>query len=381
MTFTDKQVRALKAKLAHRHVRTRQSNGVTLAYVEGWHVIAEANRIFGFENWDRRTLEPRCLWRETERGHIVCFYATRVRIKVRAGATLIVREGIGTGVGRAAQADVAHEIALKAAETDATKRALATFGNPFGLALYDKGHHGVSKPKRPQGAPCASPPGSVMAGVLSLKVGREDQFATQEGLLAALDHHLQGIRTLNDLYAFWEDNKSNLSVLDRSPQHRDLAQSIILRLKDKARAFKADQPPVEAVPQASPDPGSRVLIPKERRVRDKTHLDYVRSKPCVICGRTPVHAHHLRFAQKRAMGLKVSDEFTVPLCSIHHDEVHRTGDERAWWARHGIIEPLKTAEKLWAQSRGQSDPDEAAPTKNPIAMEARPQDRVSRDIQ
>ncbi len=377
MTFSDKQVRALKAKLAHRHVKTRQSNGMTLAYVEGWHVIAEANRIFGFEHWDRRTLEPRCLWRETERGNIVCFYATRVRIKVRAGDTLIVREGIGTGVGRAAQADVAHEIALKAAETDATKRALATFGNPFGLALYDKSQHGVSKPKRPQGAPCASTSGSVMAGVLSLKVGREDQFATQEGLLAALDRHLEGIKTLKDLYAFWEDNKSNLSSLDQDPQHRDLAQSIILRLKDKARAFKVDQTPLEAVPQASPAPGSRFLIPKERRVRDKTHLDYVRSKPCVICGRTPVHAHHLRFAQRRAMGLKVSDEFTVPLCSIHHDEIHRTGDERAWWARHGIIEPLKLAEKFWAQSRGQNDPDEHAPTKSAVAMEARPQDRVS----
>lgn len=154
-------------------------------------------------------------------------------------------------------------------------------------------------------------------------------------------------------------------------------QSIILRLKGKARAFKAEQTPVEAVPRASPNPGSGFLIPKDRRVRDKTHLDYVRSKPCVICGRTPVHAHHLRFAQRRAMGLKVSDEFTVPLCSIHHDEIHRTGDERAWWARHGIIEPLKLAEKFWAQSRGQSDPDEHAPIKSAVAMEARPQDRVS----
>lgn len=87
---------------------------MSIAYVEGWHVIAEAT------------------------GLTVCFYSNRVRVTVRAGEIAIVREGIGTGSGRAAQAEVAHEIALKAAETDATKRALATFGNPFGLALYDK---------------------------------------------------------------------------------------------------------------------------------------------------------------------------------------------------------------------------------------------------
>jgi hypothetical protein len=56
------------------------------------------------------------------------------------------------------------------------------------------------------------------------------------------------------------------------------------------------------------------------------------------------------------MGLKVSDEYTLPLCNIHHDDVHRTGDERAWWARHGIIEPLKYAARLWGMSRQRRDP-------------------------
>lgn len=65
----------------------------------------------------------------------------------------------------------------------------------------------------------------------------------------------------------------------------------------------------------------------------------------------PAYAHHLRFAQPRAMSLKVSDEFTVPLCAGRHDALHKTGDERAWWARHGIIEPLKMAERLWTASR------------------------------
>lgn len=109
-------------------------------------------------------------------------------------------------------------------------------------------------------------------------------------------------------------------------------------------------------------------------MRDKNHLAFVATHQCVICGRHPVHAHHLKFAQPRAMAMKVSDEFTVPLCAIHHDELHRTSDERAWWARHGIIEPLKLAAKLWdASQRGAGGtvpidaPDEALPPAAPKA--------------
>jgi hypothetical protein len=67
----------------------------------------------------------------------------------------------------------------------------------------------------------------------------------------------------------------------------------------------------------------------------------------------------VRFAQGRAMGRKVSDEFTVPLCNAHHDSVHRTGDEPAWWARHGIIDPLKIAARLWSASRQGGNGEEA----------------------
>ena len=97
MAFSDKQRKALKAKLSHRHVKTRSQQGATIAYVEGWHSIAEANRIFGFDSWDRQTQSPRCIWSEMQRGEHVCFYSTKVRITVRAGGTTTVREGIGTG--------------------------------------------------------------------------------------------------------------------------------------------------------------------------------------------------------------------------------------------------------------------------------------------
>ena len=71
-------------------------------------------------------------------------------------------------------------------------------------------------------------------------------------------------------------------------------------------------------------------LPEPRRFRDKTHVKFVAKQPCLICGRMPSDAHHLRFAQPRALGRKVSDELVVPLCRGHHREVHRSGDEASW---------------------------------------------------
>jgi hypothetical protein len=88
-----------------------------------------------------------------------------------------------------------------------------------------------------------------------------------------------------------------------------------------------------------------------RRHRDKTHLRFVALQPCLICARTPSDAHHLRFAQPRAMGRKNSDEFTVPLCRMHHSQNHRVGNEAEWWRSSGI-DPLPVANRLWGISRG-----------------------------
>jgi hypothetical protein len=95
---------------------------------------------------------------------------------------------------------------------------------------------------------------------------------------------------------------------------------------------------------------SELTFSELRRHRDKTHLKFVASHPCLVCGRSPADAHHLRFAQPRGMGLKVSDEFTVPLCRTHHRDNHRFGDEQAWWDRQKI-EPVGTARELWVLTR------------------------------
>jgi ERF superfamily len=92
-----------------------------------------------------------------------------------------------------------------------------------------------------------------------------------------------------------------------------------------------------------------LALPAPRRIRDREHVKLVAKQPCLVCGRRPADAHHLRFAQSRALGRKVSDEFTVPLCRGHHREVHHCGDETAWWNK-AEIDPTTSARALWLKT-------------------------------
>jgi hypothetical protein len=113
------------------------------------------------------------------------------------------------------------------------------------------------------------------------------------------------------------------------------------------------------------EPEGLVAISKPVRERDRDHLRFVTSQPCLVCGRTPSDAHHIKFAEHRAMGRKVSDRFAVPICRLHHRELHRRGDERAWWLSQGI-DPLAIAASLWGRTHAiasvavASDSDRAA---------------------
>lgn len=143
--------RALTAKLDPAHVKTRSQAGRTLSYIEGWHAIAEANRIFGFGAWVRETLALDCVSSSArkigkppnQRDGWAVTYVARVRVTVDG----VLRDGTGAGHGIDADLGLAHESAAKEAETDAMKRALMTFGNPFGLALYDKHQANVGRPE------------------------------------------------------------------------------------------------------------------------------------------------------------------------------------------------------------------------------------------
>jgi hypothetical protein len=92
-----------------------------------------------------------------------------------------------------------------------------------------------------------------------------------------------------------------------------------------------------------------IAIRKPVRERDRDHLRFVAAQPCLVCGRTPSDPHHIKFAEHRAMGRRVSDRFAVPVCRLHHRELHRRGNERAWWQKQGI-DPLVIAASLWAKT-------------------------------
>jgi hypothetical protein len=99
-----------------------------------------------------------------------------------------------------------------------------------------------------------------------------------------------------------------------------------------------------------------LAITKTVRHRNKEHLRFVRTQPCLVCERQPSDAHHLRFAQPQALGRKVSDEFVVPLCRVHHREVHRSGFELQWWNDRKLT-PLARAAELWRRTQSAQSGD------------------------
>jgi hypothetical protein len=342
MALSHTQVHQLRAKLEARHVKTRKANGADLYYVEGWHVIAEANRIFGYDAWDRRTLANRCVWSGAGGAYHEAAYTAKVRVSVRAGDITIVREGSGSGEAKAPTPGQAHELALKGAETDATKRALATFGNPFGLALYDREQIGVRRRRAGKAVPAIGP------WILrSVSGADEASFDRPSEFAAALRKAMSEARDIELLFAVWEQNVETVRALNRglkqdSSARSGIAPHLVAHLKQCAITLvkpenRSKGPETVSEPRTHNGAGGKKIdksvltISEPKRIRSKEHLRFVAQHPCLICGRSPSHAHHIRFAQSRGLGLKVSDEFTVPLCAIHHQQNHARGEEQLWW--------------------------------------------------
>ena len=131
MSFNEEQKKLLNQKINKNNVSFRSGGGgQQLAYVESWHVIQEANRIFGFDGWSSETIETSLVFEDAK----CVSYIAKVRITVAN----IIREGTGAGHGRMGGVGDKHESAIKEAESDARKRALMQFGDSFGLSLYDK---------------------------------------------------------------------------------------------------------------------------------------------------------------------------------------------------------------------------------------------------
>lgn len=315
MGFSAKQIQALRRSVDKRSIRTREANGRQLSYIEGWYAISQANRIFGFDGWSRETTESRCVIGRESRGTFLAVYLAKVRITVLAKGATIIREGHGTGEGRGDSPGEVHDIALKAAETDATKRALATFGKPFGLELYRNGRS-ASGHKTPPIQPFLANPNAPIA--------------------------------------FHPDDTTPIPRPSKYNGRRQ-AQSVSGLPPEDRRGATVSASPLPPFVTESPaiSPGkidkSVLAIGEPKRLRDKAHLRFVASQPCLVCGRLPSDPHHLRFAQPRALGLKVSDEFTVPLCRGHHRQLHQAGNEVAWWEDLDI-NVLGIARGLWEQT-------------------------------
>lgn len=354
MGFSAKQLQALRRHVDERWVRTRETHGRELSYIEGWYAISQANRIFGFDGWSRETLDSKCVLARENRGSFIAVYTAKVRVTVAAGEAQVIREGHGTGEARGDSPGEVHDTALKAAETDATKRALATFGRPFGLELYvnrldarrSASNTRASSRQTPDSA-SAEHSSASRAG----SIGPETQSARPQTPSALASGH--GSTPADNMVAL-PALPSDHSPIRRPSRHygreRYLASRIGELMQEAKQAAEASIVPS----QPDPLPASRIdksVLPfgEPKRIRDKAHLKFVASQPCLVCGRQPADAHHLRFAQPRALGLKVSDEFTVPLCRGHHRQLHQTGNEPAWWDDLDI-NALEIAKTLWQQS-------------------------------
>ena len=306
MAFSEKQLKALARGVPEQAIRTRNSGGKELTFIEGWYAVAQANRIFGFDGWDRETVETKCLQAREARGTFTAIYTAKVRITVRSGDAVVVREGHGTGEGQGGSAGEVQDRALKAAETDATKRALCDLRQ----GLWPRALCG--QPRKAERRKATSTPDA----------GASAPTATDS---PARSRH-------------------------RSARSRDSAKG---------------SPTLGAAPLTAVRIQKNLLaFPEPERVRDKEHLRYVAAQPCLLCSATPSDPHHVRFAQPRAMARKVGDDFTVPLCRKHHRDLHHSGNESAWWHDMGI-EPLEIARDLWEESQrdrkvlGELDFDEA----------------------
>jgi hypothetical protein len=204
--------------------------------------------------------------------------------------------------------------------------------------------------------------GKLQSNPTEALLGSEVSAALRDRLIAEL-----GVLTCGDDAAVW----AHRSLVEKNKLTAADAQSVEESFKARLAGFatraagepqapdEVEQPLAAHGPHPAKGPKNRsrskvidksvLALPEPRRVRDRDHVRYVAKQPCLVCDRRPSDAHHLRFAQSRALGHKVSDEFTVPLCRGHHREVHRSDDEAAWW-RKASIDPMLRARALWLKT-------------------------------
>jgi len=230
------------------------------------------------------------------------------------------------------------------------------------------GQSGAEKPasinKSPKQTPngrsarAISNPAKPILGALASAALR-DQLVSEIPAIASPDdaaiwaHRILGAKnslTAADARQVEDAFQAKLTMLEGAAGISDASSSpVSSALQPSSSVARRSPKPAEKTSVANGIDKSRLAHPEPRRFRDKDHVRFVAKQPCLICGRRPSDPHHLRFTQRRALGRKVSDEFTVPLCRGHHREVHRCGDEAAWWKKAGI-DPRGNARALWLET-------------------------------
>jgi hypothetical protein len=331
--------------------------------------------------------------------HPHCAYIAKVRVSVLAGEEQIVREGTGAGYSAAGSLAEAHALAAKEAETDATKRALSTFGNPFGLALYDREQKNVRRAKAPTAKPVLWEVRD-RAGIVTGKYADPATCAT------SLINAFEATDYVEDLQRLWDHNKTLIGRLqamsingsptptkgdgrhngERNGSGRNKGTGkpasrvidllgpyqarytalrnleIVLEPDESGANHSEDNAEAQGEAElqiadhhTTPAPGkkqsidkSKLTIASPKRIRAPEHLKWVATLPCLICQRHPSDAHHLKRVQPNAMGRKPGDQWVVPLCRIHHRALHDAGDETSWWEEKNI-DAADIAQKLWSK--------------------------------
>jgi hypothetical protein len=198
---------------------------------------------------------------------------------------------------------------------------------------------------------------------------RELSVALSASLRTELLREIQDLSAPDDA-ALWAHRKlpakNRLSAADAQQVEEVFAAKLAVIQAQNAKSddLLSEQDLADPTSTTTEINKSLLVFPEPRRVRDRDHIRHVTKQPCLVCGRRPSDPHHLRFAQSRALGRKVSDEFTVPLCRAHHREVHRCGDERLWWGKTGI-DPLAAARVLWLETH--PVPDRTMRNQSPVS--------------
>ena len=321
----------VRRTLSQHEIATLQTTAIdqTAGIVNLTTVLAHASGEWIASDW------PVCAISETATPH-----------RMGAALTYARRYALFTLVGIAGEDDIdAPDLKAAPAQDIGIVTPPASTNGRLSGSQWSADHNrkkGASRPKKP------------ILGREASALLREQLLAELKEIASAEDATIWAHRILSAKNGLTGDDASKiedtfqakLATLENAADISDAPLSPVTSALPPAASL--ERQPVSSVGPTIADgvEKSGLAHPEPRRFRDKDHIKFVAKQPCLICGRRPSDPHHLRFAQHRALGRKVSDEFTVPLCRGHHREVHNCSDEPAWWKNAGM-DPTVPARALW----------------------------------